>query len=296
MKYCYIILLMLSLNISGETWAQYIKSEKLKPQWLHKHPKPSNTTFVYETDFTTGNSLDEVRTKSLNSLIAASGFENGVVVISDYKSKTIDSKIYSNGKLLDSQVDEFEANNQIKGNEIQLHVKSIAEYWEKDLNEKFHLTTLYAKSLNEKPNFDSVELTTKYGIHGLWRSAIVPGWGQFHKGSNLKGGLILGGTVMLASSIIFTENQRSDYVDKIVKTHDTNIKRAYATKRDHYATSRNICIGAVTALYVYNLIDAIVAPGARRIIVKSPQNGNTYAVIPSVTAEGNPVMTASVTF
>lgn len=297
MRYRYILLLVLSLCFSGEVSAQYVKSEKIKPQWLHKQPKPTNSTFVYETDYTVGKSLDDARTKSLNGLIAASGFESGVVVLSDYKSRTVDSKVYSNGKLSDYQVDAFEANSQMKGNEVQLHVKSVAEYWTRDINGTVNLTTLYAKSLNGTPNFDDVELTTKYGAHGLWRSAIVPGWGQFHKGSNLKGGLILGGTVALVGGIIFTENQRADYVGKIAKTHDAGIKRAYATKRDHFATGRNICISALSALYVYNLIDAIVAPGARRVVVRHRNAaGQTYAVAPTVLDGNAPGMAVAMTF
>ncbi len=296
MKYRCILLLILSLSFSGEVLAQYAKSEKIRPQWLHKQPKPSNATFVYETDYATGKSLDDARTKSLNGLIAASGFESGVVVLSDYNSKTVDSKVYSNGKLSDYQIDAFEANSHVKGNEVQLHVKSVAEYWTRDINGAVNLTTLYAKSLNGTPDFDDVELTTKYGARGLWRSAIIPGWGQFHKGANLKGGLILGGTVVLVSGIIFTENQRADYVSKIAKTHDADIKRTYATKRDHFATGRNICIGAVAALYVYNLIDAIVAPGARRVVVKKRLNGNTYAFVPTVLEGNAPGMAVAMTF
>ncbi len=285
MKSRFILLPILSLSFSGKVLAQSVKSEKIKPQWLHKQPKPTNLTFVYETDYAVGKSLDDARMKSLNGLIAASGFESGVVVLSDYKSQTVDSKVYSNGKLSDYQIDAFEANSQMKGNEVQLHVKSIAEYWTRDINGMVSLTTLYAKSLNGTPNFDDVELTTKYGAHGLWRSAIVPGWGQFHKGSYLKGGLILGGTVALVGGIIFTESQRSDYVSKITKIHDAGIKRAYATKRDHFATGRNICVGAAAALYVYNLLDAFVAPGARRVVTLR-SNGNTYAFAPTL-LEGN---------
>ena len=297
MKCSNFLLLMLFLICSGKALAQYVKSEKVKPQWLHKQPKPSNGTFVYETDYAIGNSLDDARTKSLNGLIAASGFESGVVVLSDYNSKTVNSKVYSDGKLSDYQVDDFEAKSHVKGNEVLLHVKSIAEYWTQDINGQVSLTTLYAKSLNGEPNFDSVELTTKYGIHGLWRSAIVPGWGQFYKGSNLKGGLMLGGTVAFVGGIIFTENQRSDYVNKIAKIHDVDIKRAYATKRDHCATARNICIGGAAALYVYNLIDAIVAPGARRVVEKRYNaTDRTYGFVPTILDGNAPGMAMSMTF
>lgn len=220
MKYRYMLLLILSLGLLGKVSAQYMKSERIKPQWLHKLPKPSNSAFVYETDYATGKSLDDARKKSLNGLIAASGFENGVVVLSDYKSKTVDSKVYSNGGLSDAQVDEFETNSHIQGKEVQLHVKAIAEYWTRDIDGTINLTTLYAKSISGSPNFDTVELTTRYGAHGLWRSAIIPGWGQFYKGNNLKGGLVLSGMAVLAAGIVFTENQRTDYVGKIARTHE----------------------------------------------------------------------------
>jgi len=297
MKYRYILLLILSLNFSGEVLAQYSSSEKIRPQWLHKLPKPSNSSFVYETDYATGKSLDDARTKSLNGLIAASGFESGVVVLSDFKSQTVDSKVYSNGKLSDYQIDAFEANSHLKGNEVQLHVKSVAEYWTRDINGMVSLTTLYAKSLNGTPNFDDVELTTSYvSDPTTWGLALIPGAAQFHKGSYLKGGLILGSTVALVGGIIFTENQRADYVNKIAKTHDADIKQAYASKRDHFATGRNICIGAVAALYVYNLIDAIVAPGARRVVVKKRLNGNSYAFVPTMLDGNTPGMAVAMTF
>lgn len=117
MKSRFILLPILSLSFSGKVLAQSVKSEKIKPQWLHKQPKPTNLTFVYETDYAVGKSLDD------------------------------------------------------------------------------------------------------------------------------------------------------------------------ATKRDHFATGRNICVGAAAALYVYNLLDAFVTPGARRVVTLR-SNGNTYAFAPTL-LEGN---------
>ena len=68
---------------------------------------------------------------------------------------------------------------------------------------------------NPKVMYDDFELTTQYGAQGLWRSAIVPGWGQFHKGSYLKGGLILGGTAVLIGGIVAAE----DYQYGLCQTH-----------------------------------------------------------------------------
>ncbi len=286
-------MLMLPLFIMAAS-AQNVSSDKIKPQWLHKLPAPTNSSFRYEIVSASASSLDVARNKCLAELISSSGLSQGVVVSWDYKSKEKLSQVWNNGELTEKLDYAVGETHSAKSKESKIFVENIDEYWKRNNAGTYYLTKLYAKSgLEAMPLFD---MTTKYGARGLWRSAIVPGWGQFHKGSNFKGGLILGGTVVLVGGIIFTENQRADYVRKIAKTHDADVKRAYATKRDHFTTGRNICIGAVAALYVYNLIDAVVAPGARRMVVKPRPNGNTYAVLPVITAEGNPAMMASITF
>lgn len=77
---------------------------------------------------------------------------------------------------------------------------------------------------------------------------------------------------------------RASYNSKITKTHDANLKRHYADMRSNYATGRNICIGALCALYVYNVVDAVVAPGARRILT-APKGSNNFSFLwaPTIT-------------
>lgn len=292
--FIYILIIFFSI----ETFAQKGVSEKIKPQWLHKLPHPSNPTFRYETYSSTSNTLDGAREKCLAELISASGMKNGVVVISNYKSEEQLSQHWNNGKLEEKLDYKNLTNTEAKGKEVKLYVENIAEYWERNENGQYFLTKLYAKSeLENPPLFDEVELTTKYGAHGLWRSAIVPGWGQLYKGSKVKGGCIMGGCAALIAGIIVTENQRSVYSSKITKTHSAELKRSYANKADNMAIGRNIFIGATAALYIYNLVDAIVAPGARRVVVKKRDGTNrVYSFSPVVTPMGDAGLSASVEF
>lgn len=288
---------LLSVFFGMPARAQSRTSEKIRPQWLHKQPTPTNSTFAYQTVSAWGASLDGAREKCLAELLSESGLKNGIVAISDYRSNERLSQVWDNGRLTEQIEYDATTSTSARGSEIKLYIENIAEYWERDPSGNYYLTKLYAKSeLDRAPLFDNIELTTRYGAHGLWRSAIIPGWGQFHKGANLKGGLILGGCAVLVAGIVFTESQRSDYARKITRTHDTELKRAYATKRDHFATGRNICIGAAAALYIYNLIDAVAAPGARRIVVRHRSNGRMYALAPAILNDGAPCISASVTF
>lgn len=298
MKYFGLLLALMPSLFGVTASAQPRASEKIRPQWLHKLPEPTNSTFRYEVISAQGNSLDAAREKCLAELIAESGLKNGIVAVSDYQTKERVTQNWVNGRLTEHVDYETNTTTSAKGSETKLYVENIAEYWTRDNSGGYYLTRLYAKSeLNQAPLFDNVELTTRYGARGLWRSAIIPGWGQFHKGANLKGGLILGGSALLVAGIVYTSNMRSDYTAKITKTHDANLKKAYATKRDNFTTGRNICIGALSALYIYNLIDAIVAPGARRVVVKHRNNrGQVYAFTPVVLDNATPGVVAAITF
>ena len=53
-----------------------------------------------------------------------------------------------------------------------------------------------------------------------------------------------------------------------------------------------MCTGAAAALYVWNLIDAIVAPGARRVVIKPSMDFGGY----TMENRGNVGVNASFTF
>lgn len=289
------VLMLFSLIIAS---AQNVSSDKIKPQWLQKPPTPSNSSFRYDIVSAEGGSLDAARKSCLAELISLTGLSRGVIVSSEYHSNEVLSQMWINGKL--SEKIDYDATTSIsmKDTETKMYIESIDEYWVRDNDGTYTVMKLYAKSgIDTIPLFDNVELTTKYGARGLWRSAIVPGWGQFHKGAKLKGGLILGGTAALVGGIVYTETMRKDYMSKITKTHNAEHKRTYKTRSDNFAMGRNVCIGALGALYVYNLIDAIVTPGARYVkIQKVDRNGNTYAFLPTVTTMGDPAMSMAITF
>lgn len=198
-------LLVMGILLVGTVGAQPLKSDRLKPQWLHRPPVAQSSTLEYVVDVAFGKSVEEARTASLNGIVASTGFQKGVLVRSDYKTETVDRKVWKDGKLIDYTSDTFIVNSDISGKDVQLYIKDIDEYWAYTKDGNVQFTKLYAKSISEKfSGFENLEVTTKYGAKGLWRSAIIPGWGQFHKGDNLKGTLFLGGTAACAVGIIIT--------------------------------------------------------------------------------------------
>lgn len=298
MKTRFIYLMMVALCCSATTAFAQSASDEIKPKWLHKLPKPTSPTFIYQVVPSSAYSLEDARSMALQSLISDAGMESGVVIVSDYKSTEKVSQKWENGKLTEMIKNDIVSHNIAQGHEVLLHASYIDEYWEQDNTGLFHVQRLYARSeLGREPKFDDVELTTSYASDPLTLVlALFPGAAQFHKGSKLKGGLILGGTALLAVGIILTENERANYRVKFDNTHDVNIQRAYATKRDHLKTGRDLCIGAVATVWLYNVLDAIFAPGARRTVVKQRANGNNYAFTPTVLDGNAPGMAVAMTF
>lgn len=107
--------------------------------------------------------------------------------------------------------------------------------------------------------------TDRYGAAGGFLS-IIPGCGQFYKGDPLKGTLFLGGCAAGGLGIVFTEMQRQAYRSQIGQTLDVNVIRQLDAKCRNLGIARNVCIGATAAVYLWNIIDGAVAPGAKRIV------------------------------
>lgn len=267
-----------------------------EPQWINKPPLPSygNKSYTFVVINADAKNLDIGRKKCFQMLSLDQGLLN--TVTTSYRSEDIikGTQKYKDGEFYENLDEQSLEIITTEGKPIQLKAKIVDEYFNGN-----QMTTLYQVGTTPNAHFDDTYVTTQYGVQGLWRSAIVPGWGQFHKRSYLKGGLILGGSVLLAGGIIYTECMRADYKQKLYDGHtgDADQLRFYYNSEKNFALARNICIGGLCALYVYNLIDAIVAPGARYVKVSTTdRNGNVYTIAPSINYDGSPMIAGSIRF
>ncbi|MDE6206563.1 MAG: hypothetical protein K2M55_02020 [Muribaculaceae bacterium] len=276
------------------------KSTNLRPKWVGNAPKsPAVEYYFVEVHSDASSTLPGARS-SVKQEIASNVERTDKVTVSEVFEDKSTQRYDAIGNASMNSTDSYQLQLNVQGDARPIKSRRIDEYWE--LTERggksvldYH--ALYAVERNgANADFSRISSVSSYGVHSLWRSAIIPGWGQFYKGSNLKGGLILGGAVVCAGGIIYTENMRQDYMNKIKKTHNTENIRAYKNKADNFALGRNICIGALAAVYVYNIVDAVVAPGARHIVIKKNTDGSGYAILPSVSADGAAGVYAQITF
>lgn len=261
-----VMLVVFSTSITSLAQSQ---SNRIKPQWMRSLPKVHNSSFVFSSIVSSGSNLDELRTKSLSDLAADLGLEKGVTAVSSYKSSESELSSINAGKMSSNGTSEFEFHSTIDGKPVSFNAKIIDEYWVKTSSGDILMTTLYAhSSVDSRANFDPIRVTDKYANEPItWALSLIPGAAQMHKGDYLKGGLIMGGAVAMAGGLVAFESMRANYLAKIGQTHSADVKVAYNNKAGTCATMRNIFIGGLAALYVYNILDAFIAPGARRIII-----------------------------
>ena len=250
-----------------------VKAQTMEPQWIHKLPKanPDNGTYAFVRITADAYSLDMGRSKCFQLLALDQSLLNTLTI--SYSSKDfITSTTQSQNGSFSENIDQktFEVITT-EGNPIQVKARIVDEFFS---SKKQSMTTLYQVALTPNAMFDNFTLTTSYASDpATWGLSLIPGAAQMHKGSYLKGGIIMGGTVALAGGLVAFESMRSSYLAKINQTHSADVKKEYNNRAGNCATARNICIGGLAALYVYNIVDAFVAPGARRIIVTPAVTG-----------------------
>ena len=117
-----------------------------------------------------------------------------------------------------------------------------------------------------KPEYAGFDLSVKqgYGIAPIWRSALVPGWGQFNKGEKKKGLRLLGSEAALASTFFICQQISRDYSRKASDERDVDRRKFYndwANRSYSISMISGIMAGVV---YCYNVFDAVTARGAKK--------------------------------
>ena len=261
----YLIVLLLCLYSGISVFAE--KSHPYKPKWVtHKLPESKSGTYTFINAYGEGVSLDVARQKALVNLTTRLEVERGIKVNSVLNSKMTErfssvqrDNYYSETNELDMVVEE-------KGKQLDIVCRVIDEYWEKEKSIfKIHiLYTVADKNIYGGSYDDEITVTAKYGATGLL--SVIPGVGQFYKGTNAKGIAVVAGEVAAVTGILLCENTSASYRKKMFE--QPKYASIYNSRMDTWETARNLCIGVAGAIYVVNLIDALATKGANRVVVK----------------------------
>jgi uncharacterized protein YfiM (DUF2279 family) len=242
-----------------------------KPKWIGNTPRELNHTYKFVEVVSTGSTIEQARQNAKERLEDDTQLQEGIRIYRKTRGNTtIEKSRVNGGNLQEKKKQHIEIETSVDGERYELQAVKVDEY---SYNSELH--TLYMVALCDDPVFDRTYLTTSYGATPVAMS-IIPGLGQWYKGSKTKGISLFAAEAVAAAGIIVCENQKSSYIRKAKE--QPKFSKKYGSKADHWDTGRNICIGVAAGIWIYNMVDAIVAKGARRVIVKRADGGGLSMV------------------
>lgn len=253
-----------------------------KPKWVGNTPVEGNSSYKFVEVTSSGGSVSAARTNALSVLTQDEQLAHAVEASVETGILTKVAQKIVDGETNEMIDDNMTINVNLKGQNYKLQASKIDEYIAGEKYGEIQLHTLYMVAISDNPKFDRAYVTNDYGIAPVFMS-IIPGAGQWYKGSKLKGGCIFAAEAVAVAGIIVCENQRASYVKK-AKEHP-KFAVQYGNKADSWDTGRNICIGVAAGIWIYNIVDAIVAKGARRVVVNHA-DGRGLSVAPYLDFDG----------
>lgn len=287
MKRLFIIILCCVFAVCAQ--AQH-KSQK--PVWISNTPSAGNSSYYFpsSTPIGSGNSRTDARRDAVREMIKEYAKANGFTITGEELS----SMVYQSDSERSSEEVKFSDSYKISVNKAKMAYKVVDEYYETNSYGSERYTCYLLVQIAKNPDsvdYGEVKVTNKYGGKAFARS-IIPGWGQMYKGSMAKGGIIIGAEVLGIGGIVASYSLKSSY-EKLMY-EDPKHAADYSIMADTWTNVAYGCIAFTAAVYVYNLIDAAVAPGAPRVIVKAKQKG--YSMAPVIYPQGGMGMTFAYKF
>ncbi len=249
-----------------------------KPKWVGNTPKELNHTYKFVEIVSKGSSIEAARVDAKDCLTDDTQLQEGVRIYRKTHVDTNIDKVRTRNSFNETIHNRTNIDMTIDGEKYELQAVRVDEYATRK-NGMVELHTLYMVALCDNPVFDRTYLTTSYGAAPVAMS-IIPGWGQWYKGSKAKGAVMFAAEAASVASIIVFENQRASYIKKMKE--QPKFAQTYNTKADNAETARNISIGVAVGIWLYNIIDAAVAKGAPRVVVKRADGGG-LSINPVVT-------------
>lgn len=266
-KFYYCITFFFALSIS-QVFSQTIieQSAKSKPGWLNEPPK--GEAFIYYTAVgTSERSIENAQKVALGNVISQMSFEGATTI---QVSSTLKVEEERNLKLAGDEKfnfrEDFVEVIRADGEKFTINgLQKEEEYWQKVSDNGSIRYQYWVLMRTPNPNYSGGKsIQQGYGFAPVWRSAIIPGWGQLYKKEKKKGIIILSATAITVSGAIISHSMYNTSLNNAAETHDIDLINAYIEDSNSWQTTRNIFSVAAVAIYLYNIVDAFTAKGAKR--------------------------------
>lgn len=260
-------LMLILLLSSGCIFAQ-TRGDRMSPHWLKVRPvckKNPNILFVPVTVDLPNSNYQELVRRQIYTALPSNWHQK--VTLADRQQQAVTDTM-ENGQAVRKGGATILSESYMKadGELIQYRSMIVDEHRVTYPGGRETYSVLYQVIPYESSSFVRCIPYDRYGLKGAALS-LVPGVGQFYKGDALKGSLFMVGCIAGSVGAVVMEHQRQTYISQISQTHDINVIKQLDANQKNMGITRNVCIGLTAALYVWNLCDAAIASGVKRVKV-----------------------------
>lgn len=228
----------------------------IQPEWINGYFKQLSNSYI-EVVSASGYDLKSARDKAANEAIKRRSMATGTEASVSIKGNALN--VESNHNLI-------------------VKARILDEYVE-HTNTGYTVYLLVQTALNPTFEYDPVSWTETYPFSAR---VFVPGMAQLQKGSKGKAAFFIGTETAFIGGIVIAECMRASYETKVNSTHDINLKRNYINNANICSNVRNVAIVGAAAIYLWNVIDGIVAKGKKHIVIA---DNTTMDIVPYLTPD-----------
>ena len=240
--------------------------------WVNGNLPSNSINYNYKVVQGDGDTLSEAQNEAYLKLINELAENTGVVI--KRETELITTSETSN--LEDNYSQNLNDRTIVTNNNgFKAVFKKIDEYFEQikepNGNTIYRTWQLYVSGESANQKIPKIIYSDRYGMSDAgFKSLVVPGWGQFYKKKNGKGLFFLLGTAGSLGGFMYANNKHSYNINRSLETNNLDLKKQYVQKAGEFTTIKNITLGAVVGLWIWNVIDATSTPGATKYAQNKP--------------------------
>ena len=252
-----------------------------QPRWIMKTPGAENTTFYYQVAKGYGSTIDAAKEKMYLDVKSN---------IAEKQGLPSNVKISSNSQMSSGGEISLNVENSVDGSiQMSIPMRRVCDHISRLKDGSYVSYGLYQVGQGGNIKVSFVDFAHCYkmnsNLNSLWRSAIIPGWGQMYKGQHVKGIAFLGSEAALIGTALYFQNSYQDNITKSKETTRIDIQKAFRDKANTDASVRNVALIGAAVVYIWNLVDAVSNnSGARNSGISSNLliNTDSYSYCPSI--------------
>jgi hypothetical protein len=252
-------------------WKIVDSSTETKPSWVTEAPK--GEAFRYYSGMGSSNtSLQQAHENAVGNILQQL-VEEGTFNVSIESTTEVSETIRtSSGKPETEITDDFIREIVRNGTSKAIRgLRKEEEFWQSVKVSQGIQYQYWVLLKIPKPGINpNTKITQGYGFAPVWRSVLLPGWGQRYKGEKRKGARFLISTATAGATTFMSFYLSDSYSQKAGNEQDIDNRRFY-----NDWSSRSYTLGIISGLitgglYGYNIFDTMTALGAKQYAENLP--------------------------